>query len=64
MVWLGGMDAQLLTIMNDQGHWDRMQENHWYDPTFEFFINKQVIAYVEREIRLNYILISYLWFMD
>ena len=32
-------------------HWDRMQENQWYDPTFEDFINKQVIAYVEREIR-------------
>ena len=32
-------------------HWNRMQENHWYDPTFEDFINKQVIAYVEREIR-------------
>jgi hypothetical protein len=32
-------------------HWDRMQENHWYDQTFEDFINKQVIAYVEREIR-------------
>ena len=25
-----------------------MQENHWYDATFEDFINKQVIAYVER----------------
>ena len=32
-------------------HWSRIQENHWYDPTFEDFINKQVIAYVEREIR-------------
>ena len=32
-------------------HWDRMQENHWYDQTFEDFINKQVIAYVEREVR-------------
>lgn len=29
-------------------HWKRMQENHWYDPTFEDFINKKVIAYVER----------------
>jgi hypothetical protein len=29
-------------------HWNRMQENHWYDATFENFINKQVIAYVER----------------
>jgi hypothetical protein len=29
-------------------HWNRMQENHWYDATFEDFINKQVIAYVER----------------
>jgi hypothetical protein len=25
-------------------HWERMQENHWYDPTFEDFINKKVIA--------------------
>jgi hypothetical protein len=32
-------------------HWNRMQENHWYDATFEDFINKQVIGYVEREIR-------------
>jgi hypothetical protein len=32
-------------------HWNRMQENHWYDPTFEDFINKQVIAKVESEIR-------------
>ena len=29
-------------------HWKRFQENHWYDATFEDFINKQVIAYVER----------------
>jgi hypothetical protein len=28
-----------------------MQENHWYDPTFEDFINKQVIANVETEIK-------------
>ena len=32
-------------------HWNRMQENHWYDLTFEDFINKQVIASVESEIR-------------
>jgi len=32
-------------------HWKRFQENHWYDATFEDFINKQVIANVEREIR-------------
>ena len=32
-------------------HWNRMQENHWYDLTFEDFINKQVIANVEGEIR-------------
>jgi hypothetical protein len=25
-------------------HWERMQQNHWYDPTFEDFINKKVIA--------------------
>ncbi len=32
-------------------HWNRMQENHWYDLTFEDFINKQVIANVDGEIR-------------
>jgi hypothetical protein len=32
-------------------HWKRIQESKWYDPVFEDFINKQIIAYVEREIR-------------
>ena len=32
-------------------HWNRMQENHWYDATFEEFINKQVIANVESKIK-------------
>jgi hypothetical protein len=32
-------------------HWNRMQENHWYDPTFEDFINKEIIAEVSGEIR-------------
>jgi hypothetical protein len=32
-------------------HWKRFQETQWYDPAFEDFINNQVIAYVEREIR-------------
>jgi hypothetical protein len=32
-------------------YWKQFQQNQWYDPTFEDFINKQVIAYVEREIR-------------
>ncbi|MDQ6669048.1 MAG: hypothetical protein M3Y53_12605 [Thermoproteota archaeon] len=32
-------------------HWKRIQESQWYDPVFEDFINKQVIAYVERENR-------------
>jgi len=32
-------------------HWKQIQQNQWYDPTFEDFINKQVIAYIEREIR-------------
>jgi hypothetical protein len=32
-------------------HWKQIQQNQWYDPTFDDFINKQVIAYVEREIR-------------
>ena len=32
-------------------HWKQIQQNQWYDPTFDEFINKQVIAYVEREIR-------------
>src|SRR2546428_5229951 len=32
-------------------HWKQIQQNQRYDPTFDDFINKQVIAYVEREIR-------------
>ena len=32
-------------------NWKRIQESKWYDPVFEDFINKQIIAYVEREIR-------------
>ena len=32
-------------------HWKQIQQNQWYDTTFDDFINKQVIAYVEREIR-------------
>src|ERR1700756_4571570 len=32
-------------------YWKRIQESKWYDPAFEDFINKEVVAYVEREIR-------------
>ena len=32
-------------------HWKQFQQSQWYDPSFDDFINKQVIAYVEREIR-------------
>jgi hypothetical protein len=32
-------------------HWKRFQQSQWYDPSFDDFINKEVIAYVEREIR-------------
>ncbi|HXP50328.1 MAG TPA: hypothetical protein VN922_10255 [Bacteroidia bacterium] len=32
-------------------NWKRIQESKWYDPAFENFINKEVVAYVEREIR-------------
>jgi hypothetical protein len=32
-------------------HWKQFQESQWYDPSFDDFINKEVIAYVEREIR-------------
>jgi hypothetical protein len=32
-------------------HWKRFQESQWYDLAFEDFINKQLITYVEREIR-------------
>ncbi|MFY9795207.1 MAG: hypothetical protein WAJ93_05910 [Candidatus Nitrosopolaris sp.] len=32
-------------------HWKPIQESQWYDPVFEDFINKQIIAYVETEIR-------------
>ncbi|MDQ6722687.1 MAG: hypothetical protein M3Z01_00250 [Thermoproteota archaeon] len=30
-------------------HWKQIQQTQWYDPLFEDFINKQVIAYVEGE---------------
>jgi hypothetical protein len=30
-------------------HWNRIQESQWYDPTFEDFLNKEVIGYVEGE---------------
>ena len=32
-------------------NWKRIQESKWYDPVFEDFINKEVVAYVETEIR-------------
>jgi hypothetical protein len=32
-------------------HWKQFQQSQWYDHSFDDFINKQVIAYVEREIR-------------
>ncbi|MGA9149130.1 MAG: hypothetical protein WBZ36_01025 [Candidatus Nitrosopolaris sp.] len=32
-------------------NWKRIQESKWYDPAFEDFINKEIVAYVEREIR-------------
>ena len=32
-------------------HWKQFQQSQWYDPSFDDFINKEVIAYVEREIR-------------
>ena len=32
-------------------NWKRIQESKWYDPAFEDFINKEVVACVEREIR-------------
>ena len=32
-------------------NWKRIQESKWYDPAFEDFINKEVVAYVERETR-------------
>jgi hypothetical protein len=31
-------------------NWKRIQESKWYDPVFEDFINKEIVAYVEREI--------------
>ena len=30
-------------------HWKQIQESQWYDPSFDDFINKQVIARVEGE---------------
>jgi hypothetical protein len=32
-------------------HWTQFQQSQWYDPAFDDFINKQVIAFVEREIK-------------
>ena len=29
----------------------RIQESKWYDPAFEDFINNEIVAYVEREVR-------------
>ena len=51
--WLGWMEwmRNCFRLGTIKEHWNRMQENHWYDHTFEDFINKQVIAIVEREIR-------------
>jgi hypothetical protein len=28
-------------------HWKQIQESQWYDPSFDDFINKQVIAHIE-----------------
>ncbi len=30
-------------------HWKQIQESQWYDPSFDDFINKQVIAHFEGE---------------
>ena len=30
-------------------HWKQIQESQWYDPSFDDFINKQVIAHLEGE---------------
>ena len=32
-------------------NWKRIQESKWYDPAFEDFINNEVVAYVERDIK-------------
>jgi len=32
-------------------NWKRIQESKWYYPAFEDFINNEVVAYVEREIK-------------
>ncbi len=32
-------------------NWGRIQESKWYDPVFEDFINKEIVAYVERETK-------------
>ena len=34
-------------------HWKQIQESQWYDPSFDDFINKQVIAYVEGEKQMQ-----------
>jgi hypothetical protein len=48
--WVGWMRTcfRLGTIKEN---WKQIQKSKWYDPLFEDFINKEVVAYVEREIR-------------
>jgi hypothetical protein len=47
--WLGCVEwmRKCFRLGTIKEHWNRMQENHLYDPTIEDFINKQVIATVE-----------------
>ena len=51
--WLGWVEwmRSCFRLGTIKEHWKQIQQNQWYDPTFDEFINKQVIAYVEREIR-------------
>ena len=51
--WLGWVQwmRNCFRLGTIKEHWKQIQQNQWYGPTFDDFINKQVIAYVEREIR-------------
>src|SRR5438132_510345 len=49
--WFGWVEWMRTTFRlgTIKEYWKQFQQNRWYDPTFEDFIDKQVIAYVERE---------------
>jgi hypothetical protein len=51
MVMNGGWMHTCFRLGTIKEYWKRIQESKWYDPVFEDFINKEIVGYVEREIR-------------